>query len=330
MTTAANGSAPVRPHGRLHDAILSGRFAVTAEIGPPRGASLVSIKRKARLLRDWVDAANLTDGQSAVVRLASWAGCVAAMAEGVEPVMQLQCRDRNRIALQADLLGASALGIANVLLLTGDHQRFGDHPEAKGVFDLDSIQLIWLARTLRDQKQLLSGRELIAPPRWLIGGVENPFAPPLAWRADRLGKKVAAGAEFIQTQYIFDVPLFARWLERVRDLGLDRRCAILAGVGPVKSLRALEHMRSEVPGMYVPDEVVRRLRGVPDDQGAAEGQRLCVEIIEQVRALPGVAGIHVMAVGQEEAIPAILERAGLPKRPHAVPAAVPNETSITA
>lgn len=299
---------------RLQAALQDRRFAVTAEIGPPRSATLAPIRRKAALLRDWVDAANVTDCQSAVVRLASWAGCLAAMQEGVEPVMQIQCRDRNRIALQSDLIGAAALGIPNVLCLTGDHQRFGDHPDAKGVFDLDSVQLVWTARMLRDQHQLLSGRELRVPPSYLIGAVENPFAAPLAYRAERLGKKVAAGAQFVQTQFVFDVPLFARWMERVTALGLHTRCAVLAGVGPVKSLRALEHMRREVPGMYIPDAVVARLRGVPEDRVPAEGLALCAEIVQQLRDIPGVAGVHVMSFNWEEAIPEILERAGLGPR----------------
>jgi methylenetetrahydrofolate reductase (NADPH) len=305
----ANGVKPADSH--LQAVLQRGRFAVTAEIGPPRGANIAPIRRKARLLRDWVDAANVTDSQSAVVRMPSWAGCLVAMQEGVEPVMQLQCRDRNRIALQSDLLGAAALEIPNVLLLTGDHPRFGDHPDAKPVFDLDSIQLIWTARTMREQRKLLSGRDLKPAPDWFIGAVENPFAPPLEWRAERLGKKIAAGAQFCQTQFVFDVGIFARWMARVRDLGLDKRCFILAGVGPIKSLRALEHMQREVPGMYVPDAVVRRLRGVPGDQVAAEGLRTCSEIITQVKAIPGVAGVHVMAFNWEDAIPEVLERAGL-------------------
>jgi methylenetetrahydrofolate reductase (NADPH) len=266
------------------------------------------------MLREWIDAANVTDNQSAVVRMATWAGSLVVKQEGVEPVMQLQCRDRNRIALQSDLLGAAALEIPNVLLLTGDHPRFGDHPEAKAVFDMDSIQLIWTARTMREQRKLLSGRELKPAPDFFIGAVENPFAPPLRWRAERLGKKVAAGARFCQTQFIYDVKIFAEWMQRVRDLGLDKRCSILAGVGPVKSLRALEHMRNEVPGMYVPDELMRRLRAVPSDKVAQEGLNVCSEIIAQVKEIPGVAGVHVMAFAWEEAIPEILERAGLPRR----------------
>jgi methylenetetrahydrofolate reductase (NADPH) len=309
-------------HSHLQAVLQRGRFAVTAEIGPPRGANIAPIRRKARLLRDWVDAANVTDSQSAVVRMPSWAGCLVAMQEGVEPVMQLQCRDRNRIALQSDLLGAAALEIPNVLLLTGDHPRFGDHPDAKPVFDLDSVQLIWTARTMREQRKLLSGRQLKPAPDWFIGAVENPFAPPLNWRAERLGKKIAAGAQFCQTQFIFDVDIFSRWMAHVRELGIDKRCFILAGLGPIKSLRALEHMSREVPGMHVPDQVVRRLRGVPEDRVGAEGLALCSEILAQVKEIPGVAGVHVMAVNWEDAIPEILERAGVGRRRGSPPNAV--------
>lgn len=300
--------------GHLEQVLRQGRFAITAEIGPPRGASVAGIRRKARLLRDWVDAANVTDNQSAVVRLASWAGSLVVAQEGLEPVMQLQCRDRNRLALQSDLLGAAALGIPNVLLLTGDHQRFGDHPDARGVFDMDSLGLIWTARTMRDQARLLSGREMKFPPRWFVGAVENPFAPPLRWRAERLGKKIAAGAQFFQTQFIFDIGIFREFMQQVRDNGFDRKCFILAGVGPIRSLRALEHMQRDVPGMYVPDSVVRRLRGVPEDRVAAEGLALCSELIMQIKEIPGVAGVHVMAVSWEDAVPDILDRAGLARR----------------
>jgi methylenetetrahydrofolate reductase (NADPH) len=318
-TPTPNGASgtsfpPSAPRSRLQAALQSGKFAVTAEIGPPRSASTTAIRRKAKLLKDWVDAANVTDNQSAVVRLASWAGSLVVMQEGVEPVMQLQCRDRNRIALQSDLLGAAALGIPNMLLLTGDHTRFGDHPDAKPVFDLDAIDLVWTARTMRQEAKLLSGRELKPPPNWFIGAVENPFAPPYEWRAERLGKKVAAGAQFFQTQFIYDIPIFTRFMQKVRDLGFDKKAFILAGVGPIRSLRALEFMRGEVPGMYVPDDVVRRLRGVPSDKVAAEGLKLCSELIQQVKDIPGVAGVHVMAVNWEEAIPEILEGAGLERR----------------
>jgi methylenetetrahydrofolate reductase (NADPH) len=295
----------------LRERLASGSFAVTAEVSPPRGASTESLMRTAELLRGWVDAVNVTDNQGSNVRLASWAGSLALLAAGVEPVMQMTCRDRNRIALQSDLLGASALGIRTVLVMTGDHPKFGDHPGARPVFDLDSIQLLWTLRTMRDQAVLLSGRGLNPAPECFLGAVENPFAPPLEFRAERLGKKVAAGAQFVQTQYVFDVPGFVRWMAQVRDLGLPERCAVLAGVGAVRSLRALDFMRDKVPGVYVPDQVYRRLRAVPADRTAAEGVRLAAEIVEQVREIAGVAGVHLLVAGNEQAVPGILDGAGL-------------------
>jgi methylenetetrahydrofolate reductase (NADPH) len=320
MTTATGAPGPVGPAdgltgtaGGLRAALASGRFVVTAEIGPPRDANAEAITRKASLLRGWVDAANVTDCQGAKVKLSSLAGSILARAAGVEPVMQLTCRDRNRIALQSDLLGAAALGIPNVLLLTGDHPRFGDHPDAKPVFDLDGVQLTWAARTLRDGA-LLSGQRLEHPPDWLIGTVENPFAPPTSFRARRLAKKAAAGAEFVQTQYVFDVERFAAWMAEVRDLGVTERCAVLAGIGPIRSLRVLEVLSTEVPGIYVPDDVVRRLRGVPADQVADAGISLCVETIQRVAQIPGVRGVHLMAFGFERGVPDILERAGVGPR----------------
>jgi methylenetetrahydrofolate reductase (NADPH) len=303
-------TGPAAP-GRLRAALASGRFVVTAEIGPPRGADPGAITRKAELLRDWVDATNVTDNQGANVRLSSLAGSILAQRAGVEPVMQLTCRDRNRIALQSDLLGAAALGIPNVLLLTGDHPAAGDHPEAKPVFDLDGVQLTWAARTLRDDGALISGRSLSARPGWLIGTVENPFAPPTGFRARRLAKKMSAGAEFVQTQYVFDLGQFGRWMAEVRDLGIPERCAVIAGVGPIRSLRVLEFLQSGVPGVQVPEDVARRLRGVPASRVAQEGIDLCVETIQQLTTVPGVAGVHVMAFGYEQGVPGIIQRAGV-------------------
>ena len=302
------------PGGGLRGRLGSGQFAVTAEVGPPRGADPAAVRRKVAPLLGWVDAVNITDNAGAHVRMASWAGCLLAAEAGVEPVMQLTCRDRNRLALQSDLIAAGAMGIPNVLLMTGDHPRFGDHPDAKPVFDLDGIQLVRAARAMRDEGLLLSGRPLSVRPGWLIGAAENPFAPPAGQRAAILGKRAAAGAEFVQTQFVFDVPAFGRWMTEVRDLGLDQRCRILAGVGPVRSLRALDHLRG-LPGMHIPEEVDRRLRGVPAGRVAEEGLAMCAEIIEQVRQIPGVSGVHVMAPGHEQAIPAVLGRAGLPQRP---------------
>lgn len=299
------------PASGFRAALESGEFTVTAEIGPPRGADAAAVQRKAIALRDWVTAVNITDNQGACTRLSSWAGSLAAMAVGVEPIMQLTCRDRNRIALQSELLSASAMGIVNVLMMTGDHPRLGDQPAAKPVFDLDSVQLLWVARMMRDEERLLSGRALKPAPRVFLGAVENPFAPPVEFRAARLGKKVAAGAQFAQTQYVFDVTGFARWMDQVRDLGLDSKCHILAGVGPILSLRALAHMEERVPGVQVPTEVSRRLRSVPADKTADEGVAICAETIAAIRQVPGVSGVHVMAVGGEQRVPTILDMAGL-------------------
>ena len=294
----------------LRERLASGGFAVTAEISPPRGASTVKITETAGNLKGCVDAVNVTDNQGSNVRLASWAGSLAVLNAGLEPVMQMTCRDRNRIALQSDLLGASALGIRNILVMTGDHPKFGDHPGAKPVFDLDSVQLLWTLRTMRDQHVLLSGRKLDPPPDCFLGAVENPFAPPVEFRADRLGKKVAAGAQFVQTQFVFDVPAFARWMAQVRDLGLTEHCAILAGVGAVRSVKALDYMQSHVPGVDVPDHVFQRLRSVPPGHQAKEGIKLAAEIVRQVAEIPGVAGVHLLVAGNEQAVPEILQNAG--------------------
>jgi methylenetetrahydrofolate reductase (NADPH) len=311
---AGPGRGPVDRAPRIaafRASLERGDFTVTAEIGPPRGADVSAITRKVSQLRGWVAAVNITDNQGAAVRLSSWAGSLAAMAAGVEPIMQVTCRDRNRIALQSDLLGAAAMGIPNILVMTGDHPKFGDHADAKPVFDLDSVQLLWAARTMRDEGKLLSGRELKPPPSWFLGSVENPAAPPVGFRAARLGKKVAAGAQFVQTQYVFDAGPFAQWMSQVRDLGLHERCHILAGVGPISSLRALSHLEENVPGVQVPAELSRRLRGVGEDRVADEAMTACAETISELRQIPGVAGVHVMAVANEHRIPAILRLAGL-------------------
>jgi methylenetetrahydrofolate reductase (NADPH) len=294
----------------LRERLASGGFAVTAEISPPRGASTAKITETAGSLKDWVDAVNVTDNQGSNVRLASWAGSLAVLNTGLEPVMQMTCRDRNRIALQSDLLGASALGIRNILVMTGDHPKFGDHPGAKPVFDLDSVQLLWTLRAMRDQHVLLSGRKLDPAPDCFLGAVENPFAPPAEFRAERLAKKVNAGAQFVQTQFVFDVPAFARWMAQVRDLGLHERCKILAGVGAVRSVRALDYMQSHVPGVEIPEAVHQRLNAVPPARQKDEGVRLAAEIIAQVAEIDGVAGVHLLVAGNERAVPDILANAG--------------------
>jgi len=291
--------------GRLADALRTGRFAVTAEVAPPRGADVTGLRETARLLRGWVDAANVTDNQGARVRMSSLAGSAVLLAEGLDPVMQMTCRDRNRIALQSDLLAAGGLGVPNVLLMTGDRPERGDHPDAPGVFDLDSDSLTAAARALRDDGTLLSGQTVDPAPRYLIGAVD-----PGAGEPERLARKVSFGTEFVQTQFVFDVPAFAGWLARVRDLGLTQRCAVLAGVGPLRSLRALDVMAG-LPGVRVPAALERRLRGVPAHRVAEEGMAACAEIVAALRELPGLAGVHVMAVAYEQGVPEILTAAGL-------------------
>ena len=310
--------APVTFRQRL----AARQFAVTAEIGPPRGAATEPIAEKAATLRGWVDAVNITDNQGATVKLSSLGGSIAALRAGIEPIMQLTCRDRNRIALQSELLSASALGVPNVLIMTGDHPRNGDHPDATAVFDLDSTRLLSVATAMRDKGILMSGAELKPPPSWLLGAVENPPGPAgssaeaeaAAEKATgRLAGKISAGAQFVQTQFVFDVTAFAGWMERVRDQGLHERCAILAGVGPVRSERALAHLAT-IPGVVIPDHVTKRLSGLSPERLRAEGEKLCSEIIAQLTSVPGVAGVHVMAIGAESAIPGIIKQAGLPGR----------------
>ncbi|WP_300017279.1 methylenetetrahydrofolate reductase [Pseudonocardia sp.] len=296
---------PVEIPGRLAGALRSGRFAVTAEIGPPRGADPGAVRAAAAVLRGRVDAANVTDNQGAQVRVGSLAGSALAQAAGLEPIMQMTCRDRNRIALQSDLLSAGALGVPNLLLMTGDRPERGDHPDATAVFDLTSGSLMAAARALRDDGVLLSGRAVEPRPRFLLGAVDAGAGTP-----ERLAQKVADGAEFVQTQFVFDVGAFAAWMRRVRDLGLDTRCGILAGVGPVRSLRALDFMAG-IPGVVVPPELERRLRGVAAERVAEEGMAACAETVAALREMPGVAGVHVMAVGFERGVPAILDAAGI-------------------
>jgi len=296
---------PSERPGQLADALRTGRFAVTAEIAPPRGADVTGLRETARLLRGWVDAANVTDNQGARVRMSSLAGSAVLLAEGLDPVMQMTCRDRNRIALQSDLLAAGGLGVPNVLLMTGDRPERGDHPDAPGVFDLDSDSLTAAARALRDDGTLLSGQTVDPAPRYLIGAVD-----PGAGEPERLARKVALGTEFVQTQFVFDVAAFAGWLARVRDLGLTQRCGVLAGVGPIRSLRALDVMAA-LPGVAVPAALERRLRGVPAHRVDAEGMAVCAETVAALRELPGLAGIHVMAVAYERGVPEILTAAGL-------------------
>jgi len=305
----------MKTKSNLERVLEAGQFAVTSEIGPPQSADPEVIRRKARLLKGSVDAFNVTDGQTAVVRMASWAACLIGKEEGLDPIIQMTCRDRNRIALQMDILGAAALGINNILCLTGDHQKFGNHPEAKSVFDLDSIQLVQVVKNMRDEKRFQCGDEMALEPHLFIGAAANPFADPFEFRVIRLAKKVAAGADFIQTQIVYNVDKFAEWMKRARDKGLHEKVKILAGVAPVKSVGAARYMKTRVPGMDVPDEIIERLRGVPKEQVPKEGIKLCVDIINQVSQIEGVAGIHLMAIEWEEVVPEIVEAAGLLPRP---------------
>jgi len=298
----------------LERVLRAGEFAVTGELGPPKNGNPEVVREKARLLKGHVDAVNITDCQTAIVRMSSIAAGLITQNEGVEPVIQMTCRDRNRIGMQSDILGAQALGLKNLLCLTGDHQKFGNHPGSKGVFDMDSIQMLGMVKAMRDEKQFQCGEEIKSnEPRFFLGAAANPFAHPFEYRAVRLGKKVAAGADFIQTQIIYNVERFAKFMEMVRDLGLDEKVFILAGVTPPKALGMARYMKSSVPGMDVTDDVIRRMQDAKDKQ--EEGINICVDIIRQVKEIKGVAGVHVMAIEWESAVPEILKRAGLLPRP---------------
>lgn len=300
---------------RLKTVLGKGLFAVTAECGPPKGADPETVLRKGGLLKGKVDAINVTDNQTAIVRMSSLAACTLLKSEGLDPVLQMVVRDRNRIALQSDILGASALGIRNVLCLSGDHQSFGNQPQALGVFDLDSIQFVQAVKSMRDEGVILGGEKLTRAPELFIGAAANPFADPLAFRVVRLAKKVTAGAEFIQTQSIYNLARFEEWMKMVRDRGLHEKVFILGGVTPLKSARMAKVMRERVAGMDVPDEVIDRMEKVPQGKQREEGIRICVETVERLKEIPGVKGVHVMAIEWEEAVGEIVERAGLLPRP---------------
>lgn len=299
----------------LQEVLEGAVFAVTAECGPPKGADPQALQKKAWILKGYVDAVNVTDNQTAVVRLCSLASCVLLKEMGLEPVLQMTTRDRNRIALQSDLLGASALGIGNVLCLSGDHVCLGSEPQALGVFDLDSVQLLYTARLMRDEGKSLGGADLSPPPRLFLGAVENPFADPLSFRARRLAKKVAAGAQFIQTQSVFNLERFMEWMKQVRDLGLHEKTHILAGVTPLKSARMARYMKERVAGMDLPESFLKRMEKVPAPKQREEGIRIAVETIEALKHISGVHGIHIMAVEWEEAVPQLVENCGLMPRP---------------
>ena len=300
---------------RLERVLRSGRFAVTAELNAPDSADPQAVYDRALALASTCDAINATDASGANVHLSNTAISGLLARAGYDPVMGLTCRDRNRIALQGDLLGAAALGVRNVLCLTGDGVLAGDQPGASPVFDMDSMSLLRTARMMRDEGHFLSGRPLESPPRLFLGAASNPFEPPYDFRSVRLSKKVDAGADFIQTQYCFDVPRLRQFMAEVRDLGLHERVYILVGVGPLRSAKTGEWMRTNLAGVVIPDDVIERLRGAPKGKQAQEGKRLCVEVIQQVVEIPGVSGVHVMAYRQEDLVAEVLEEAGLlPRR----------------
>jgi methylenetetrahydrofolate reductase (NADPH) len=295
--------------GRFERVLRAGQFAVTSELAPPDSADPEDVYRRARIFDGYVDAINATDGSGANCHMSSLAVCALLTRVGYAPVMQISCRDRNRIAIQGDILGGAAMGVCNLLCLTGDGVQAGDHPQAQPVFDLDSLSLLETARTLRDEHHFLSGRKITFAPRVLLGAAENPFAQPLAWRAQRLAKKIAAGAQFIQTQFCYDVALLKAFMAQVADLGLIDKVFILVGVGPLRSAKAAEWIRSHVPGVYIPDAVVQRLAGAADQ--ALEGRNVCIELVQEIRTLKGVHGVHLMAYRQEESVAEIIERSAV-------------------
>lgn len=297
----------------LDNVIQDGHFTVTAEVGPPKSCNASLVEKKADLLKGYADAFNITDNQTAIVRMSSIAAGVLVQQRGLEAVIQMTCRDRNRIGLQSDLLGAAALGIRNVLCLTGDHQSFGNHPGAKNVFDLDSIQLIQAVRNMRDEGRLICGEEIKARPDFFIGCVENPFADPFEFRVTRLDKKAEAGADFVQTQCVLDIDRFREFMKIANQRGIPEKIAVLAGVMPIKSGKMARYMQKNVAGMMVPDALCERLEKAEDSQETAI--EIVVEQIRELREIPGVRGVHIMAVAWEEAVPEIVRRAGLLPRP---------------
>ena len=300
---------------RLQRILSEGHLAVTSECGPPRGSDPEAIKKKAEMIRDYVDAVNITDNQTSVTRLSSLAACIHLKLMDVEPVLQMVTRDRNRIAIQSDILGAASFDIPNMLCLSGDHQSFGDSAQGQNVHDLDSMQLIQTVRQMRDEGKFLGGAEIKRPPDMFVGAAANPFADPFEIRVPRLAKKVAAGAEFIQTQCIYNLDKFEEWMKGVRDRGLHEKVHILAGVTPFKSAGMAKFMKNRVPGMDVPDDVVKRMADTPKEKQAEEGINICVESIERLKAVEGVHGFHIMAIEWEQKVPEIVERAGLYPRP---------------
>ena len=301
--------------GKLEKILSNGGFAVTAECGPPRGADPQVIRKKAEALSGCVDAVNVTDNQTAIVRMSSIAACTHLLAMDLEPIMQMVTRDRNRIALQSDILGAWSLGIKNILCLTGDHQTFGSHPEALNVFDIDSMNLVRMVLDMREDGKDMSGFELKAPPRMFIGAAANPFADPFEYRVIRLAKKIDAGADFIQTQCVYNMERFKEWMRMAREEGLTEKVHILAGVTPLRSEGMARYMSKRVAGMDVPEPLIKRMGAAPKNKAAEEGVKICLETIAELREIEGVRGIHIMAIEWEDIVGEIVESAGLLPRP---------------
>jgi len=294
----------------LEKVLSEGGFAVTAEIGPPKGSDPEKIRSKGEIVKGYADAFNVTDNQTAVVRMSSVAGCSILLDMGLEPVMQITCRDRNRIALQSDVLGAAAVGVKNILFITGDHQSSGNHPGAKGVYDIDSMQLIQIVKNMRDEGVFQSGDELLAGrPEVFIGAAANPFADPFDVRVDRLEKKILAGADFIQTQSIFNVDKFNLWMDEVRSRGLDKKVHILAGLTPLKSLRMTERMKFHVPGVEISEDIYDRMKNATDVK--EEGYSISLDLINVVKKIKGVHGIHITALFWEDIVPSLVKESGL-------------------
>ncbi len=305
----------LQTESRLEKVLKSGQLAVTSECGPPRSSDAQGIIKKGEMIKNHVDSINITDNQTSVTRICSLAACVHLKQLGLDPVLQMVVRDRNRIALQSDLLGAASFGINNVLCLSGDHQSFGDNPKGQNVHDIDSMQLIQTVRLMRDEGKFLGGDDLDRPLEMFVGAAANPFADPFEIRVPRLAKKIAAGVEFIQTQCIYNLDKFEEWMKGVRERGLHKKVHILAGLTPMKSVGMAKYMQKRVPGMDVPDEVIKRLQGAEKGKVAQEGIKMCVESIERLKECEGVAGFHVMAIEWEEKVPEIVEAAGLYPRP---------------
>jgi methylenetetrahydrofolate reductase (NADPH) len=303
----------VKADSSLEKLLEKGEFVVTGECGPPQSADPDIVREKVNLLKGVVDAANITDNQTAIARLCSLAAGVIMLGEGLEPIMQMTCRDRNRLAIQSDVLGAASLGVRNLLCLTGDHQTFGNHPGSKNVFDLDSVQLIQMVKGMRDEKKFQCGDDIDVEPRIFIGAAANPFGDPFEFRVARLAKKVAAGVDFIQTQGIYDLERFEKWMDGVRERGLDKKVHILGGVIPFKSLGAAKYIKFRVPGMSVPDEIIDRMKNASDAK--KEGVQIAIETVEALKEMKGLRGVHIMAIEWEEKVREIAEGAGLLPRP---------------